>query len=133
MLARPPGTPYLPAVHSRETEITLSAMRFHARIGVLPHEREIEQPVEIDLTVWVGARPAGGDVLDYRVLYGLASAAFDRGHVDFLEDVAEDVARRALDVPRVSRARVAVRKPHVALAGPLAYAQVLVDRDREAP
>ena len=118
-------------MHSRETEITLSAMRFHARIGVLPHEHEIEQPVEIDLTVWVGALPDDG-VLDYRELYGLASAAFARGHVDFLEDVAEDVARRALAVPRVSRARVAVRKPHVALAGPLAYAQVLVVRDREA-
>ena len=86
MLARPPGTPYLPAVHTREIEITLSAMRFHARIGVLPHEREIEQPVEIDLTVWVGERPAAGDVLDYRVLYGLASAAFEGGHVEFLED-----------------------------------------------
>ena len=119
-------------MHSRETEITLSAMRFHTRIGVLPHEHEVEQPVEIDLTVWVGGRASGGDVVDYRVLYGLASAAFENGHVDFLEDVAEDVARRALAVPRVSRARVAVRKPHVALAGPLAFAQVLVDRDREA-
>ena len=132
MLARSPGSPYLPAVHTRETEITLSAMRFHARIGVLPHEREIEQPVEIDLTVWVGGRTAAGEVLDYRVLYGLASAAFEGGHVEFLEDVAEDVAQRALDVPRVSRARVAVRKPHVALAGPLGYAQVLVDRGRES-
>ena len=118
-------------MHSRETEITLSAMRFHARIGVLPHEHEVEQPVEIDLTVWVGERPSSGDVVDYRVLHGVAAAAFERGHVDFLEDVAEDVARRALAVPRVSRARVAVRKPHVALAGPLAYAQVLVERERE--
>ena len=119
-------------MHSRETEITLSAMRFHTRIGVLPHEHEIEQPVEVDLTVWVGARPAGGDVLDYRVLYGVAAAAFGRGHVDFLEDVAEDVARGALALPRVTRARVAVRKPHVALAGPLSFAQVLVDRAHEA-
>lgn len=119
-------------MHSREIEITLSAMRFHVRIGVLPHERELHQPVEIDLTVWVRESPGGGrDVLDYRELYGVASAALAGGHVDFLEEVAEDVARRALAVPRVSRARVAVRKPHVALAGPLAFAQVVVDRDGE--
>ena len=119
-------------MHTRETEITLSAMRFHARIGVLPHEHELGQPVEVDLTVWVDAPGGAGDVVDYRVLHEIASAAFAHGHVNFLEDVAEDVARRALVVPRVLRARVAVRKPHVALPGPLAYAQVVVHRDREA-
>jgi dihydroneopterin aldolase len=52
--------------------------------------------------------------------------------VDFLETVAEDVARRALETSGVGRARVAVRKPHVALAGPLAFAEVVVERTREA-
>ena len=31
-------------------EITLRAMRFHALVGILPHERELEQPIEIDVT-----------------------------------------------------------------------------------
>ena len=117
---------------THETEITLSAMRFHTRIGVLPHEREIAQPLEVDLTVWVGPAASGaGGIVDYRGLYGIAAAAFEGGHVGYLEDVAEEVARRALAQPRVARARVAVRKPHVALAGPLAYAQVIVHRERE--
>lgn len=133
MLAPARGTPYLPAVSTHETEITLSAMRFHARIGILPHERDIAQPVEVDLTVWVGARkPGDGPAVDYRALYGIAAAAFEHGHVGYLEEVAEEVARRALAEPRVARARVAVRKPHVALPGPLAHAQVLVHREREA-
>jgi hypothetical protein len=32
-------------------------------------------------------------------------------------------------VPGVGGVRVAVRKPHVALPGPLAYAEVVVERD----
>ena len=120
---------------TRETEITLSGMRFHTRIGVLPHEREIAQPVEVDLTVWVAPTAvADGGVVDYRALYALAAEALGGAHVRFLEDVAERVAEGALATPRVVGARVAVRKPHVALPGPLAFAQVVVERgDRGAP
>jgi dihydroneopterin aldolase len=112
----------------RETEITLSAMRFHTRIGVLPHEHDVGQPVEVDLTVWVAAGDRPGAIVDYRTLYGHVASAFDHGHVSFLEDAAEEVARRALATTHVARARVAVRKPHVALPGPLAYAEVVVER-----
>ena len=115
----------------RDTEITLSAMRFHTRIGVLPHERELGQPVEVDLTVWVAPRRSGEDVVDYGTLYGVVAAAFAAGPIAYLEDVAETVARSTLGAtPRVSRARVAVRKPHVSLGGPLAFAQVVADVER---
>lgn len=118
---------------TRETEITLSGMRFHAHVGVLPHEHEIRQPIEVDLTVWVApAAGAGEGVVDYRALYDLAAAAFAAGHVGYLEDVAERVAAAALGLGRVLGARVAVRKPHVALPGPLAFAQVVVERGRRA-
>lgn len=108
-------------------------MRFHARIGVLPHEREIAQPVEVDLTVWVEPNAGGGgDVVDYRGLYAVAAEALGDRHVRFLEEVAERVAEGALATPRVVGTRVAVRKPHVALPGPLAYAQVVVERGARA-
>lgn len=114
------------------TEITLHAMRFHARIGVLPHERELSQPVEVDLTVRLRPASAEAGVLDYRDLYELAAGALGGGHVSYLEDLAETIVSGALARPRVSSARVAVRKPHVALAGPLAYAEVVVERDGAA-
>ena len=108
------------------TEITLRAMRFHARIGVLPHEREHAQPVEVDLTVRLRPGTSGDSaVVDYRELYALASGALGEGHVDYLEELAETIAIGALARPRVASARVAVRKPHVALPGPLAYAEVV--------
>ena len=103
-------------------------MRFHTRIGILPHERELPQPLEVDLTVW-HARATPDEVLDYRRLYDAAAVAAERG-AGFVEEVADAVAQAALDLPRVERARVAVRKPHVALPGPLAYAEVVVDRRR---
>ena len=46
--------------------ISLRGMRFHTLIGELPHEREIPQPVEVDLTAWIGE---GIGVVDYRRLY----------------------------------------------------------------
>jgi len=112
------------------TEITLRAMRFHALVGILPHEREHPQPIEIDLEVAV---VDGDGVVDYRRLYEAASGVVAAGHIDFLEDIAERVAASALAVSdRVTRARVAVRKPHVALGGPLAYAEVRIERQRPA-
>jgi 7,8-dihydroneopterin aldolase/epimerase/oxygenase len=113
-------------VPNRQT-ITLQGMRFHALIGILPHEAEIPQPVEIDLTVW-RERAASGPPVDYRQLYEIAAGGLAPGHGPYLEDVAEHVAERALGLEGVDGVRVAVRKPHVALAGPLDYAEVVVER-----
>jgi dihydroneopterin aldolase len=112
------------------TEIVLRAMRFHALVGILPHERTLPQPVEIDLTVTVGD---GDAVVDYRRLYEATAAVLGGGHIDFLEDIAERVASGAFAASdRVTRATVAVRKPHVSLGGPLAFAEVRIDRLRPA-
>ena len=119
-----------PRVSTRQA-ITLHGMRFHTLIGVLPHEAELPQPVEIDLTVWRGGA-AGGFAVDYRGLYQIAADALRPGHGPYLEDVADTVAAKALSVPGVDGVRVAVRKPHVALPGPLAYAEVVLERDNGA-
>lgn len=119
---------------SRENQtVTLQGMRFHARIGVLEHEAEIAQSIEIDLSVAVqSGLAAGGEVVDYRHLYDIAARAVSRGHIRYLEEVAGTIASGALEHSGVLAARVAVRKPHVALPGPLAYAEVVVERSRDA-
>jgi dihydroneopterin aldolase len=112
-----------------DVEITLHAMRFHGLVGILPHERDIPQPIEIDLTVTVAP---GEGVIDYRELYSLCASSV-AGQTSFLEGLATRVAKSALDLsPRVRMARVAVRKPHVALPGPLGYAEVVVERRADA-
>jgi dihydroneopterin aldolase len=117
-----------------EYVVTLRAMRFHTRIGVLPHEAEIAQSIEVDVSVWASRSEAahGAEgVIDYRELYDLVSAIVANGHIRYLEDLADRVADGALEMSGVSRILVRVRKPHVALAGPLDYAEVSLDRRRE--
>ncbi len=113
--------------------VTLKAMRFHARIGVLPHEAEIAQSIEVDASLWVrrsGERPTAKDIIDYRRVYDLVADVVTQGHTTFLEEVGERIADRALQLPLVERVRIAVRKPNVALPGPLAYAEVALERER---
>jgi len=114
--------------------VTLKAMRFHARIGVLPHEAEIAQSIEVDASLWVrraGAPVTTRDIVDYRRVYDLVADVVTGGHINFLEEVGERIAERALEVPLVERVRIAVRKPNVALPGPLSYAEVALERQRE--
>ena len=108
--------------------ISLVGMRFHVRIGILSHERVHAQPLEIDLAV---TRADDASLLDYRTLYELTANAVSADPLDYLEQVAATVADGALALPGVQHARVAVRKPHVLLDGPLAYAEVVVERARD--
>jgi dihydroneopterin aldolase len=104
-------------------------MRFHVRVGILPHEREHAQPLEIDLSVT--RRDDASGVLDYRELYALVSARVGEQPLDYLEDVASSIVERAMTLSGVVGARAAVRKPNVLVGGPLAYAEVIAERHRE--
>jgi dihydroneopterin aldolase len=106
--------------------ITLAGMRFHVRVGILPHERELAQPLEIDLTVHRQAGAAG--LLDYRTLYARVQEVVGAEPLDFLETIGANIASRVVALDGVASVRVAVRKPHVALAGPLAYAEIVVEQ-----
>ena len=109
--------------------ISLVGMRFHVRVGILPHERVHAQPLEIDLSVT--RAPDASGVLDYRELYALASAQATREPLEYLETLATAIADDALALGGVTHVRIAVRKPHVVLDGPLAYAEIVVERERD--
>ena len=106
-------------------------MRFHACVGVLPHEATVPQPIEVDLSVEVDHTVSLPAVVNYSVLYAaVAEVMDDGGHIGYLEEITERIASRALATPGVCVAHVAVRKPHVPLPGPLAYAEVAMTRPR---
>jgi FolB domain-containing protein len=113
--------------------VRLEAMKFHARIGILPHEAELAQPIEIDVAAWVkrdeSAKGPEG-VLDYRRVYGIVSAIVEAEHIMYLEDLVAAVADQALSIDGVEKVVVNARKPQVAMPGPLAYAQVTLERAR---
>jgi dihydroneopterin aldolase len=107
-------------------EISLRRMQFYAFVGILPHERDAAQPIEVDLTVWVS--PAAG-VVDYVKLYQAAARVFAAGSIDFMEQVAERIIDGSFAISeRVRSVRVAVRKPHVQLGGLLDCAEIVVSR-----
>lgn len=105
-------------------------MQFHTLVGILPHELEHPQPLEIDLTVWMSSVDA---VVDYRKLYDDVRAALTASDHGYLETIADAICTRVfVQHERVGSARVRLRKPHVTLGGPLAYAEVVVTRERDA-
>jgi dihydroneopterin aldolase len=105
-------------------EITLRNMRFNVCVGILAHEQEHAQPLEIDLTVWARAATPGSMAIDYRELYAMVNSAVNTPPIALLEVIAERVIQGAMELATVSGVRVALRKPHVALGGPLDYAEV---------
>jgi dihydroneopterin aldolase len=115
--------------HRNLTEVALVDMRFHTCVGILPHERNSTQPLEVDLIV--RHTLGSDDVLDYRVLYDATRATIEAGPLTYLELLAESLADQALAINGVTWCRVTVRKPHVALGGPLAHASVSIERTRE--
>ena len=117
-----------------ETVITLRAMQFNARVGILAAEVDTPQLIEVDLVLGV-ARASGKidttNILDYRHGYDLVAGILGEEHIPYLEEVAERIAAATLRLPLVRDVRVAVRKPNVKLSGPLAYAEVAVERRRD--
>lgn len=108
-------------------------MRFHTRVGLLPHEQQIPQPLELDLTVWrslrqVGESDSARNLLDYRDLYRLVADTVGTSSHRLLEALCEQIAERALQLDEVSRVRVAARKPHAPIDGPLDYVEVVLER-----
>jgi dihydroneopterin aldolase len=111
-------------------EVALNGIGFHALVGVLPHERQLPQPLEVDLRVWPRTTPgntAAGSLLDYRRLYDLVAAVVGSGPIDYLEGLALAVAERVMETETASRVRVTVRKPHVPLPGPVQNAEVTIE------
>ncbi len=111
---------------SSTVQITLRNMRFHVLVGILPHEGELPQPLEIDLTVWATPAADGALAIDYRVLHTIVSEVLQRPPLLYLETIAHQIVVGAMLQPAVMGARAAVRKPNVALAGPLDHAEVVV-------
>ena len=113
--------------------IVLKGMRFHTLVGLLPHEAQLPQPLELDLTVWLSLRHVGESdspraLVDYRDFYALVADVVGNSPHRLLEALCEKIAARALATTGVERVLVAARKPHAPIAGPLDWVEVIVDR-----
>lgn len=95
--------------------IRITDLVLPANIGVYEQERHGPQRVRFNIVLQVAERggPLNDDianVLSYDDIVGGVRAILDRGHINLVETLAEDVAALCLGDPRVSRVTVKVEK-----------------------
>lgn len=123
--ARPPGD-----------RIELRGLRFAARHGVLPGERDHPQPFEVDVVLELDLARAGrtddlSATVDYGDVFETARSIVEGPHVGLIETLAERIAARVLaDHGAVQAVTVRVRKPHAPIPGRFDWAGVEIRRTR---
>lgn len=87
-----------------------------ARVGVFRHEKDVAQPVRINVDLAVrdpgpNASDRLGDVVDYGEVVARIDAVIAAGHVNLIETLAEKIASDCLEDERVLGVRVRIEKP----------------------
>ncbi len=96
--------------------LQLSGLRFAARLGVLPQERDAPQPIQVDAELNLGRQLALAQdaelrhVLDYRKVRRLIIDECNAEHTDLLESLLAKLCRRLMQLPGVLGVRIRVAK-----------------------
>ena len=116
--------------------IFLRGMRFMACHGVLPHEREVPQPFEVDVEMGLDLRAAGesddlDDTVNYAKVYDVVSTVLTVTRKYLIEALAEEIADDLLrDFDSLRWVRVTVHKPAAPIDGIFSDAGVTILRRR---
>jgi dihydroneopterin aldolase/2-amino-4-hydroxy-6-hydroxymethyldihydropteridine diphosphokinase len=105
----------VPRDSSTTDRIDINGLVVTTIVGALPHEREIAQPVRIDLSLHVDLRDAGrtdelGDTANYGEVTSRVADAVRESKDVLLERLAERVAEIAVGFDRVEGVEVTVTK-----------------------
>ena len=115
--------------------ILLKGMKFYSHSGLYPFEREVGQPIEVDVICSLSIKKAGesdkfNDTLDYSEIYERVESVVEKGSHNLIEALATDVATSILDFEPVKKVEVHCRKPKVRLSGILDYVEVTIERSK---
>ena len=119
--------------------IFLRGMRFMACHGVLPHEREVPQPFEVDVEMGLDLRAAGesddlDDTVNYAEVYEIVRKTIEGAPKNLIESLAEDIAEQVLSTFSMIRgASITVHKPEAPIPGIFSDVGVCITRERKAP
>ena len=95
--------------------VFVNRLAVEASIGIHPHERENKQTIWLTIDAGVledSATPeAIGDVVCYEDICKIATALATDGHIDLVETLAERIADRLMEDPRLVQIRVQIEKP----------------------
>ncbi len=91
-------------------------MRFDANLGILAHEKNGPQPIQVDAELSLGRQPLQprdddiGHVLDYRRVRQIIIDECTAEHVNLLESLIGKLAQRLMQLPGVRGVRVKIAK-----------------------
>ena len=101
--------------HGHRT-LSLSGLRFKANLGILAHEIDAPQPIQVDAELTLGAQdllPSDDDishVLDYRKFRQIIINECTAEHVNLLETLIGKLSHRLMQLPGVIGVRVKIAK-----------------------
>lgn len=116
--------------------IEIHGLELNCIVGVRPHEREIDQPVRLDLQLelelaWAGRTGRISSTCDYDAVATEVAALLRFRRYRLLESAAEETAAMLLGLhPALKRVTLRLEKPH-ALAGRARAAAVRIARTPE--
>ncbi|MGE8317967.1 MAG: dihydroneopterin aldolase [Comamonas sp.] len=96
--------------------LTLNGLRFDANLGILAHEKQQPQPIQVDAELSLGQQPLAPHdddithVLDYRKVRQIIIDECTAEHVNLLESLIGKLAQRLLQLPGVRGVRVKIAK-----------------------
>ncbi|MEW6694422.1 folB: dihydroneopterin aldolase [Tepidimonas thermarum] len=96
--------------------LTLTGLRFNANLGILDHERQGPQPIQVDAELNQGPQPLLphdddiSHVLDYRKVRQIIIDECTAEHVNLLESLIGKLSHRLMQLPGVIGVRVRIAK-----------------------
>ena len=96
--------------------LTLTGLRFDANLGILSHEKNAPQPIQVDAELSLGVQPLTphdddiAHVLDYRKVRQIIIDECCAEHVNLLESLIGKLAQRLMQLPGVRGVRVKIAK-----------------------
>jgi dihydroneopterin aldolase len=115
--------------------ITLKGMKFFSHSGLYPFEREVGQPIEVDVVCHMCLKAACEtdqyqNTLDYAKIHEEVARIVEKGGHSLIEALANDIAVAVLAFDAVERVEVRCRKPNVRLPGIIDHVEVAIERGR---
>ena len=96
--------------------LSLTGLRFNANVGILAHEKNAPQPIQVDAELSLGKQhlaPRDDDilhVLDYRRVRQIIIDECTAEHVNLLETLIGKLSHRLMQLPGVLGVRVKIAK-----------------------
>jgi dihydroneopterin aldolase len=96
--------------------LSLSGLRFKANLGILPHELDAPQPIQVDAELNLGPQPLLprdddiSNVLDYRKVRKIIIDECTAEHVNLLESLIGKLSHRLMQLHGVKGVRVKIAK-----------------------